>query len=181
MSDWRDEAWAKLPEVEENLGVKPCVSVPCPPFGETTLEVERCPTCGKPDLKWHPAQSFDCPDAFHDVHLRAVARPHGDDFDALRFAAHDYRYQMRLTADDPPPEIVVPDWYLAKIAERFGSLAAAGEELHVRIRGYDEVYGGPNDAEGDWVIDKTAKIDLNDEIKKTDLHWDAWDDDLSEH
>lgn len=35
--------------------------------------------------------------------------------------------------------------------------SAAGEELHVRIRGYDEVYG-----------DENAKIELLDEIKKLD-------------
>lgn len=44
MSDWRDEAWAKLPEVAKNLAVRYCTPMPCPPSEETTLEVERCPT-----------------------------------------------------------------------------------------------------------------------------------------
>lgn len=163
MSDRRDEIWAKLPEVEEKLGVKPCVSVPCPPFEEVTVKLDTCLSCGSYMLKWSLLDEFPCDDGFHDVHLRANATPREDDFGTLRLAARDYRDRLQLGTDDPPPELVLPDWYLAKIAERFGSLEVASDELHVRLRSYDEVYGGPNDAEGDWVIDETAKIDLNDE------------------
>lgn len=42
-----------------------CAPVPCPPFEETKLEVHKCPTCGSPQLKWHPGDEIICIDEFH--------------------------------------------------------------------------------------------------------------------
>lgn len=77
------------------------VARPRPSFGETTLEVERCPTCGKPDLKWHPTQSFDCADAFHET---GIANPRRINWDAWTESALP-RYE-NLGPDDPTPPAV---------------------------------------------------------------------------
>lgn len=49
---------------------KPCGPVSCPSFEETTLVVERCPTCGEAYLKWYPDQPIDCEDDFHNTGLK---------------------------------------------------------------------------------------------------------------
>lgn len=65
--DWRDAAFAKLADVENQLTIKFCVPVSCPSFEDTTLEVERCPSCGRAELKWYSSQPFPCDDKFHEL------------------------------------------------------------------------------------------------------------------
>jgi rRNA maturation protein Nop10 len=52
--------------------VKECMPVPCPSFEEKTLDVEKCPTCGSPELKWSPTQVFSCSDEFHNDGLSTI-------------------------------------------------------------------------------------------------------------
>ena len=65
--DWRDAVLAELPQIEEKLTIKFCASVPCPPFEDTTIEVERCPSCGRAELKWYSGRPFPCDDKFHEL------------------------------------------------------------------------------------------------------------------
>lgn len=50
INDWRDEAWAKLPEVEEKLGIKPYV--------DTSREIPHYNDL-RPDEPPPPAVRFD--------------------------------------------------------------------------------------------------------------------------